>query len=110
MFAFTLLPGEPRDITAIYVNDMARAHDWDHPEAGTWIDAHKAVYVIGSTRRSGMNEEEAVPFGEEAAARAFMARYGGRLARFSTMPPDYIIPAEPAEPPAHGRRPRSEEP
>ena len=37
MFAFTLMPEEPRAITAIYVNDMGRARDWEHPEPGTWM-------------------------------------------------------------------------
>lgn len=92
MFAFTLLPEEPRAITAIYVNDMGRARNWEHPEAGTWIDAHKAVFVIGSDRSGGMEEAEAVPFGNDAAAQAFITRSGGRMVRFTTMPADYILP------------------
>lgn len=94
MFAFTFLQEELHDFTALYVNDMGRAHDWAHPEAGTWIDAHDALYVIASNRRSGMNEAEAVPFGTETAAQAFVAQHGGRLVRFSTMPRDYILPGE----------------
>jgi copper chaperone NosL len=109
MFAFTMLAGEPRDIIAIYVNDMGVAHHWDHPEAGTWIDAYKAVYVIGSRRSGGMDEQEAVPFGDEAAAEAFIARYGGRLVRFSTMPRSYVLPGESGESSADGHQPRSEE-
>jgi copper chaperone NosL len=92
MFAFTLLPEEPQAITAIYVNDMGRARNWNHPEAGTWIDAHTAVFVIGSDRAGGMQEPEAVPFGSEAAAQAFVTRNGGRMVRFTTMPVDYILP------------------
>ncbi len=32
-FAFTMLQEMPKAITAIYVNDMARAKNWDQPEA-----------------------------------------------------------------------------
>lgn len=41
--AFTLLPEEPKQIMAIYVNDMGKAN-WDRPEPGTWIDA-KITFV-----------------------------------------------------------------
>jgi copper chaperone NosL len=92
MFAFTRLPEEPRAIVAIYVNDMARARNWAHPEPGTWIDAHKAIFVIGSGKRSGMNEPEAVPFGDTSAAKAFVVENGGRMVRFDDMPTDYIFP------------------
>ena len=44
--AFTRLPEEPKDITAIYVNDMARAKQWDQPEPGTWIRLDEALLVI----------------------------------------------------------------
>ena len=37
--AFTMLPEEPRNFTAMYVNDMGVAQ-WDVPEPGTWIDAN----------------------------------------------------------------------
>lgn len=105
MFAFTLLPEEPRGITAIYVNDMGRVRKWERPESGTWIDAHKAVFVIGSNQRSGMDEAEAVPFGDEASAQAFIARKGGRVVRFSAMPTDYILPGQPTEPGAERQQP-----
>lgn len=91
-FAFTRLPEEPRDVRAIYVNDMGRAASWDRPEPGTWVDATKAWYVIGSARRGGMDVKEVVPFGSEAAAGAFAAAYGGRVVRFGEMPDDYIFP------------------
>ena len=91
-FAFTLLPEEPKDIAAIYVNDMAKAKNWQQPEPGTWIDAKKAWYVIGSKVKGGMGGDEAVPFGAEDAAQAFAAANGGTLVRFDTMPRSYIIP------------------
>jgi copper chaperone NosL len=98
--AFTLLPEEPKDIAAIYVNDMGRAKDWQHPEAGTWIEAHAAWYVLGSDYGGSMGGREAVPFGGEAAARRFAAAHGGRLMRFAEVPPDYVLDSE-AEAPEH---------
>jgi copper chaperone NosL len=89
--AFTMMPEMPHDIVVVYVNDMGRARDWDQPEAGAWVDARKAVFVIGSARRSGMNSDEAVPFGDAGAAARFAAREGGRVVSISEMPPDYIF-------------------
>jgi nitrous oxide reductase accessory protein NosL len=93
-FAFVLLPEMPKNIAAIYVNDMARARNWGQPEPGTWIDAKKAVYVIGSQRRSGMNTEEAVPFGSTAAAEQFIQEFGGRTVGFNDMPSGYVLEEE----------------
>jgi copper chaperone NosL len=90
-FAFTMLQETPKAIAAIYVNDMAKAKNWDQPEAGAWVEAHKASYVIGSARRSGMNTDEAIPFGDPAAARAFAAVNGGRVVGFDAMPQNYIL-------------------
>lgn len=89
--AFTMLSEMPKNVTAIYVNDMARAHDWNHPEPGTWIDARKALYVIGSTRKSGMDTDEAVPFGDATAAQHFVAANGGHIVHFGEIPQSYIL-------------------
>lgn len=89
--AFTRLPDEPRDITAIYVNDMARAKNWEQPEPGSWVDARQAWFVIGSERRGGMGAPEAVPFSDHAAAEAFRARYQGRVVRLADIPDAYVI-------------------
>jgi copper chaperone NosL len=102
IFAFASLPEEPRAIIAIYVNDMSKATDWDHPEPGTWIDATKAWYVIGSDRRGGMSDQETVPFGDAAAASVFVAVNGGRVVRFSEMPDTYIFPGASPAPDQHG--------
>jgi copper chaperone NosL len=89
--AFTLLPEMPKNITAIYVSDMARVQDWAQPEPGTWIEARKALYVIGSSRKSGMDTDEAVPFGNAAAAEGFAATHGGRVVRYGDIPEAYIL-------------------
>jgi nitrous oxide reductase accessory protein NosL len=94
-FAFALLPEMPKPIAAFYVSDMARASNWDQPEPGVWVDAHHAWFVIGSRRRSGMDTDEAIPFGDAAAAHRFAEANGGRVVRFAEMPSDYILSAPP---------------
>jgi copper chaperone NosL len=91
-FAFTMLPEMPKNIAAIYVSDMGRARNWTRPEPGTWVEARSAVYVVGSRHRAGMNTDEAVPFGDPAAARQFAAENGGRVVSYQNMPHDYIFP------------------
>jgi copper chaperone NosL len=91
-FAFTMLPEMPKNIAAIYVNDMGRVRNWATPEPGTWIEARTAVYVIGSRHRAGMDTDEAVPFGDVSAARQFATDNGGRVVSYQDMPHDYIFP------------------
>jgi copper chaperone NosL len=97
-FAFTMLPEEPKNVAAIYVNDMSRAQNWDQPEPGTWIDAKQAYYVLGSSREAGMGGGEAVPFGNEADAQRFTAAHGGRIVAFADVPRDYVLSGEGAPP------------
>jgi len=89
--AFTLMPDQPRDIRAIYVSDMGAAPSWEEPGAANWIDARKAFFVIESRKRSGMETDEAVPFGNRAAADAFVASNGGRVVSFDQIPKDYVL-------------------
>ncbi|MGO3934246.1 nitrous oxide reductase accessory protein NosL [Rhodopseudomonas pseudopalustris] len=93
--AFTLMPDQPRDIRAIYVSDMAKG-SWDEPGADNWIDARKALYVIGSRRQGGMGAAEAVPFAEPAAAEAFAAEHGGRIVSFKEIPSSYVLGSDSA--------------
>ncbi|MDJ0608140.1 MAG: nitrous oxide reductase accessory protein NosL [Kiloniellales bacterium] len=88
--AFTRLPEEAKNIAAIYVNDMGQA-SWAAPEAGTWIDAKAAWYVIGSGRRGGMGAPETVPFSERPAAEAFVAKHGGSVVAFADIPADAVL-------------------
>jgi len=87
--AFTLSPEEPRNIAAIYVNDMSDA-EWDNPGENNWIDARTAWYVLNSKRAGGMGAPEAVPFSTEKAAQSFADEHGGQIYRFDTIPPDYV--------------------
>ena len=91
-FAFTMLPEEPKDVTAIYVSDMAKTKDWSNPAPTDWVEARAAVFVIESRKRSGMGEAEAVPFSDADAAKSFIAENGGRMVRFDDMPKAYILP------------------
>jgi copper chaperone NosL len=90
-FAYTMLPEAAKNVAAVYVSDMARAETWENPGAENWVEARKAVFVIGSRLRSGMGDEEAIPFGDRAAAERFVAQHGGRLVGFSDVPRDYIL-------------------
>jgi copper chaperone NosL len=92
VFAYAMLLEHPSQVAAIYVNDMGKTKNWDQPQAGDWIEAREAVFVIESQRRGGMDENEAVPFSDRAAAAAFASRYRGRLVSFADMPRAYILP------------------
>ena len=91
--AFTMLPEEPKDIQAIYVSDMGKAPSWDKPGAANWVEAHHAVFVIGSRLKGGMGADEAVPFSDRATAEKFASEQGGRIVSFGDMPRDYILAA-----------------
>lgn len=87
---FTLLPEEPKNIVAIYVNDMGRA-SWDRPEPNTWTDGRKAWYVVGSDKVGGMGAPEAVPFAQQSDANDFAGRHGGHVVSFDDVPRDYVL-------------------
>jgi len=88
---FTMLPDEPKDIRAIYVSDMGKAPSWEEPGADNWVEARKALFVIGSRAKSGMGGDEAVPFGDRAAAEKFVGENGGRIVKFDQVPRDYVL-------------------
>ncbi|MFT0547706.1 nitrous oxide reductase accessory protein NosL [Allopusillimonas ginsengisoli] len=90
VFAYTLLPEEPKAISGIYVNDMGKSKSWDQPDAGAWIAAGDAWYVIESDYVGGMGAEDAVPFGEKAQADSFAAAHGGRVVAYSDVPEEYV--------------------
>jgi len=89
--AFLRAPDEPRDIVAVYVNDMGRSASWQQPDRGAWVDARLAWFVIESQARGGMGAPEAVPFSEQAAAEAFRASQSGRVVRLDEIPDDYLF-------------------
>lgn len=87
--AFTLSPEEPKNIAAIYVNDMTDT-DWDNPGADNWIAADKAWYVLDSNLAGGMGAPEAIPFSTKAKAELFAEEHGGSVYDFSSLPSDYF--------------------
>ena len=89
--AFLRLPEEASDVAAVYVNDMGQARNWNQPEAGTWVDARNAWFVVESSMVGGMGAPEAVPFATEPAAEEFRASHGGRLVRLDDIPDDYVL-------------------
>jgi copper chaperone NosL len=91
--SFTMLPEEPKDISAIYVSDMAKAPNWDKPGTSNWVDARKAFFVVGSRMKGGMGADEAVPFSDKSAAEKFATENGGRVMAFADVPKDYVLGA-----------------
>lgn len=89
--AWTMLPEMPKNVAVIYVTDMARTTEWKHPLNGPWVDARKAVFVIGSKRKGGMGAAEAVPFSDPIAAQKFANAYGGRIVNFAHIPQSYVL-------------------
>ena len=87
---FTMLPGEPKNIAAIYVTDIGSA-SWDQPEPGTWIEARKAFYVLGSDRIGGMQVPEVVPFATREDAKLFIKQHGGEIFVFDAIPRESIL-------------------
>jgi copper chaperone NosL len=85
-------PEQIAEIKAVYVSDMALAPTWAEPGIGNWIAADQAQFVIGSRQMGGMGMPEAIPFGTAEAAAAFVAREGGQVVSFETIPPDYVHP------------------
>jgi copper chaperone NosL len=81
-------------IAAIYVSDMDKAVSWSEPGIDNWIAADAAHYVIESRQPGGMGTAEAIPFGTEAGAEAFVAEKGGRIVSFDAVPEAYVRPAE----------------
>ena len=88
--AFTRLPEEPKNIVAIYVHDMGRA-DWERPDDSAWIDARRALYVVGSRRAGGMGAAELVPFGRREDAEAFARQQGGQVIGYERIPDAEIL-------------------
>jgi copper chaperone NosL len=94
--AFTLMPGEARDVAVIYVNDMTGYADWQSPPPN-WVAIDSAHFVIGSDMTSGMGIGEAVPFGTLAAAQSFVTAHGGQIVDYKDIPDDYVFDLGPSD-------------
>ncbi|MFY3332410.1 nitrous oxide reductase accessory protein NosL [Achromobacter xylosoxidans] len=91
VFAYTLLPEEPKAIAAIYVNDMATASADGVPDPAAWIDARQAFYVIEGRFVGGMGAEDAMPFSLRDRAEAFAQAHGGRVVAYADVPEAYVF-------------------
>ncbi|NNF80024.1 MAG: copper resistance protein CopZ [Rhizobiales bacterium] len=90
--AYLSLPGEAQKVLAVYVHDMGLAASWAEPQdEGIWINAKKALYVIGSTKRGGMGAKETVPFNDRTKAQQFVAKHGGQIVDLKDIPAAYLI-------------------
>jgi copper chaperone NosL len=92
--AFTILPGEPRTVVALYVSDMGRSTDGREPSPGAWVQARDAVFVAGGTAVGGMGAREVVPFADRAAAERFRQVNGGTIYRFGEVPANLVLGAD----------------
>ncbi|NGZ06574.1 MAG: copper resistance protein CopZ [Magnetococcales bacterium] len=91
--AYLQLEGATRRIRAFYVHDMAKA-DWNKPQPGTWIDAQKSWFVLGSKRLGGMGGSEVVPFATQSQAETFAKEHGGRVLDYAAMRKKEMFPAQ----------------
>lgn len=83
--SYLRMPEKDGQVLATYVTDMS-AGDWAAPATLPWIAADSAIYVVGSTRRGGMDQPEFVPFGSAGAAKAFIAQFGGQAMTLAEIP------------------------
>jgi copper chaperone NosL len=70
---------------------MAKAPSWDKPGAYNWVEARKALFVIGSRVKGGMGGAEVVPFSNRGAAEKFITENGGQIVGFTDVPRDYVL-------------------
>lgn len=88
MFNIYLKPEQVRAVSGLYVQDMGKA-DWDNPR-GNWIDARKAYYVLGSTKRGSMGPTIA-SFADKASAEKFAGQHGGKVHVFGDITADMVV-------------------
>jgi len=81
MFSYYLEPENKRNVAALYVHDMSKM-PWEELNDGHFIDAKKAWYVAGSSKRGAMGETLA-SFGKKADAQAFATEFGGKVISFA---------------------------
>jgi len=80
MFAYYLQPENTRNVTQLFVHDMSKM-PWAELNDGHFIDAKKAWYVTGSSKRGAMGQTLA-SFSLEEHALAFSKEFGGEVYRF----------------------------
>ncbi len=89
MFSYYLQPDSPPHITAIYVNDMAKAEK--NIPVGGWIDARTAFYVFGGDVM-GPHGEALAPFAEIRDAEDYVKDHGGEIISFNDVTMEMLRP------------------
>lgn len=72
----------PADIGAVWVREF---------NSGDWIDARKALYVMGSDEMGPMGKE-LIPFADTGAAEAFQEKHGGQIALYDAISMETLKP------------------
>jgi copper chaperone NosL len=107
--AFTKLPDEAYKVKAIYLTDMGKAITWDHPGDKSWFKADGALFVSGSSKKGGMGGGELIPFSSQAAADAFMDKFGGVIIKYKDVTDDMVLgDGDAATPPNSGEMQHNE--
>lgn len=94
MFAWVLQPENTMRKHTLYVHDMSQT-EWASPDDAALIDAHEAVYVVGSQRKGAMGQTFA-SFSTESAAHDFMMEHGGELLTFDAITLEHLNTEMPA--------------
>lgn len=83
-------PNGMKNVKAVLVQDTAKIV-WEQPHSGAdeLVDASKAWYVYGSSKRATMGRSLA-PFADKAQAEAFVKEFGGALYTFDELTPELI--------------------
>jgi copper chaperone NosL len=89
--AFTRLPEEPKDITAIYVNDMGKVHNWRSPNPGPGRRPATPGSSSAAPGAAAWARPKRCRFRRKRPRRAFRAAHGGEIVRFDDIPHDYVL-------------------
>ncbi|MBV6340197.1 nitrous oxide reductase accessory protein NosL [Candidatus Magnetobacterium casense] len=92
MFSYYFQPDTPKNISAIFTNDMGSAQ-W----RTLWIDAKNAYYVYDE-KKSGAMGDPFMPFLKEEKAMNFTGLYGGEILSFDNITPDMLKPFQELNP------------
>ncbi|MFV1852182.1 MAG: nitrous oxide reductase accessory protein NosL [Thalassospira sp.] len=95
--AYERMPEQNYKISAIYVSDMSRAHDWNNVGQENWIPATSAHYVVASSKTGGMGAPELVPFSDQDDAREFVSRHGGQILRLDNIDDALVLNSVPVK-------------
>ncbi|MCW8884306.1 MAG: nitrous oxide reductase accessory protein NosL [Motiliproteus sp.] len=81
MFAYWLDPEHRHNIQGAFVHDMSKTH-WQKPSDQLYIDARRAIYVVGHNRKGALGPTLA-SFSNRDASHEFMKNFGGEVYIFS---------------------------